>query len=88
MQLKRKTTLTAMKGGSLLAEGFLRAPCFCLCLLGPLCRVLTPGPVPKGPAFPPIYPRRAAPHQLQWKDPCLPSPKSREITLYSVFPTL
>ena len=39
-------------------------------------------------AFPPIYPRRAAPHQFQWKDPCLPPPKSREITSYNVFPTL
>lgn len=47
-----------------------------------------PQPCPRRAAFPPIYPRRAAPHQFQWKDPCLPPPKSREITSNNVFPTL
>lgn len=35
MQLKRKTTLTATKGGSLLAGGFLRVPCLHLYLSCP-----------------------------------------------------
>lgn len=90
------------EGGSLLAEGFLRAPCFRLYLSLPFTivqRGLTaasgtplqsphPQPCPRRAAFPSIYPRRAAPHQFQWKDPCLPPPKSREITSNNVFPTL
>lgn len=88
MQLR--TTLTATEGGSLLAEGFLRA-LVSVCIFpalhhsseGPHSSIRDPFAVPSPPAlsprpFPPIYPRRAAPHQFRWKDPCLPPPKAEK----------